>query len=84
MSYRNNSSNYSSVQAMWCNFLPIPSYIFTINFNGTYKLGKNVHLATRNNEILVKTKTSISINFLAAMILNLYKTSENTLKLVYE
>ena len=62
--------------------------MFTLNLSGTYKLGKHVHLAARNNEILVKTKTSISI-FLAAMILNSYtvnsySSSLNILKLIYE
>ena len=44
-------------------FLSILSYIFTINFNDTYKLGKHVHLTASHNEVLVKTKTSISLFF---------------------
>ena len=70
------------------NVLPISSYIFTINFGGTYKMGKHVYLAARRNEILVKTKTSISI-FLAATSLNpysanSYSSSQNALRLIYE
>ena len=73
---------------MWRNFLPVASYIFTVNFNSTYKMGKHVHLAPRQNEIFVKTKTSISI-FLAAMFLNSYtinsySSSQNALRLLYE
>ena len=81
-------SNCFCVQVMWRNFLPIPSYIFTINFGGTSKLGKHVHLAARHNEILLKTRTSISI-FLAAMLfstytVNSYSSSQNTLRLIYK
>ena len=72
---------------MWRNFLPISCYIVTINFNGTYEMGKHVHLAARHNVILVKTKTSISL-FLAAMFLNSYTVnsqsfSQNALRLIY-
>ena len=50
MSYQNNPNNYSCVQVMWCNFLPIPNYIIIINLIGTCKLDKRVHLAARHNE----------------------------------
>ena len=60
MSYRNNPSSNSCIRVIWRNFSPNSSYIFSINFNGTYKVGKLVRLAARNNEILVKTKTIIS------------------------
>ena len=51
-------------------------------------MGKHVHLAARNNEILIKIKTNISI-FLAAMFLNSYTVnscsfSQNALRLIYE
>ena len=57
--------------------------IFTINFNGTYKMRKDVHLAARHNEILVKTKTSVSV-FLNLYTVNSYSSSQNTLRLIYE
>ena len=51
-------------------------------------MGKHVNLSARNNEILVKTKASISM-FLAAIFLNSYtvnsyNSSQNTLRLIYE
>ena len=74
---------------MWRNFLLNASYIFTINFNGTYKLGKNVHLVAKYYKILVTTKMTASI-FLGTMILNSYtvnsysSSSQNNLRLIYE
>ena len=41
-------------------FLPISSYVFTINFSGTYIVGKHLHLPARHKETLVKEMTSIS------------------------
>ena len=63
--YRNIASNYSSVRkAMWHNFLPIPCYVFTINFNDNYNgLGKYAHLMSKHRDSLVKTKMDISILF---------------------
>ena len=51
-------------------------------------MGKHVHLAAKNSEILVKIKTIISI-ILAAIFfnsytVNSYMSSQNALRLIYE
>ena len=59
-----------------------------MNFSGTYKLGKHVHLEARHNEIPFKAKTSMSIFFMA-MFLNSYTVNSysfhkiHTLRLIY-
>ena len=73
---------------MWRNFLPISSYIFTISFNVTYKIGKHLHLVAKHNEVLVK-KIRVSQYFLTALSLNSYtvnsySSSQNALRLIHE